>query len=127
MVQQGIQQYPYHSFSSQTRSNNICTVYSDEDIKQIAIVAFGHITFHESYANMLLQWLNRETDREVVATIVYGATLPSDLMAYLAMILQSAGIDPSIIPGYTDSTTGSETDKGTEEETPAEPADDVAE
>lgn len=129
MVQQGIQQYPYHSVSSKTRSNNICTVYSDEDIKQIAIVAFGHIAFHESYANMLLQWLNRETDREVVATIVYGATLPSDLIAYLAMILQSAGIDPKVIPGYADSSTGSETDSdtGTEEKTPAEPADDGTE
>ena len=67
----------------------------------------------------------------MVATIVYGATLPSDLMAYLAMILQSAGIEPSVIPGYTDSTTDSETDSGTdtgtEEKTPAEPADDVAE
>lgn len=128
MVQQGIQQYPYHSFSSQTRSNNICTVYSDEDIKQIAIVAFGHITFHESYTNMLLQWLNRETDREVVATIVYGATLPSDLMSYLAMILTSAGIDPSVIPGYTvDSSTDSETETGAEKETPAEPVGDTTE
>lgn len=99
MVQQGVTQYPYHSIGS-GGGNNICVVYSDEDIGKIAVVAFGHITFHESYANMLLQWLNRETDPEVVQTIVYGATLPTDLVEYLAMILQSAGIDPSMIPGY---------------------------
>ena len=101
MVQQGITQYPYHSVGAKSRSNNICTVYSDEDIGKIAVAAFAHITFHESYANMLLQWLARETNRETVYTIQYGATLPSDLMEYLAMILTSAGIDPSVIPGYT--------------------------
>lgn len=100
MVQQGVTQYPYHSISS-SGDNNICVVYSDEDIGNIAVVAFGHITFHESYANMLLQWLERETDLDTVYTIEYGAALPEDLNEYLAMILQSAGIDLSVIPGYT--------------------------
>ena len=122
MMQQGITQYPYHSVNSNpnSRSNNICVVYSDEDIGKIAVAAFGHITYHESYANMLLQWLAREADRQVVYTIEYGAQLPSDLIQYLAMILTAAGIDPIVIPGYTESTTDSgSTESGSETTEPS--------
>jgi hypothetical protein len=100
MIQQGMTAYPYHSVSADATSSNICTVYSDEDIAKIATAAFSHITYQESYANMLLQWLDRETDVDTVYTIEWGATLPEDLLSYMAMIMTSAGVDPSIIPGY---------------------------
>lgn len=114
MMQQGITAYPYHSISPQTDSNNICTVYSDEDFGKIATAAFAHVTYHESYANMLVQWLLRETDVDTVYTIQYGATLPEDLMDYLAMILASAGIPAYLIPGYAE-THPEETETGTDE------------
>ena len=101
MVMQGVKAYPYHSVSGSATDTNICTIYSDEDIAKIAMSTFAHVTYHESYANMLMQWLNREEDLEVVRTqIHYGAALPDDLMSYLAMILSSSGIDPLLIPGY---------------------------
>lgn len=101
MVMQGIKAYPYHSVSADAKGTNICTIYSDADIAKIAMNTFAHVTYHESYTNMLLQWLNRETDIHVVDHhIFYGAVLPEDLLAYLAMILSSAGIDPTLIPGY---------------------------
>lgn len=118
MVQGGLTQFPYHSVNTNSRSLNKCTVYSDADIAKIATSAFGYITYHESYTNMLLQWLERETDPDVVATIVYGAQLPTDLADYLAMVLESAGVDPSLINGGSTST-GDETP--TEKPTTTEP------
>lgn len=115
MVQAGATSYPYHSMNSTTGTNNICRVYSDADIAKIAVATFSHVTFHESYANMLIQWLNRETDPEVVYGIEYGAVLPQDLMDYLAMILAAAGLPAEMIPGYP---TGS--DQATEETTETE-------
>lgn len=121
MVQGGLEQFPYHSVNTSSRSLNKCTVYSDSDIAKIATTAFGYITYHESYANMLLQWLDRETDPEVVATIVYGAQLPTDLADYLSMVLTAAGVDPSlfITPGddSSESEASGETDTSTTEGT----------
>ena len=119
MVQGGLEQFPYHSVNTSSRSLNKCTVYSDSDIAKIATTAFGYITYHESYANMLLQWLDRETDPEVVATIVYGAQLPTDLADYMSMVLTAAGVDPSLfITAVSDSSEGrGETDTSTTEGT----------
>lgn len=130
MVQAGAPGYPYHSVNLESRSTNLCAVYTKEDIAALAVAAFGHITYHESYANMLLQWLDRETDVDTVYTIEYGATLPSDLEDYLSMILTAAGIDPETFNPSGDNTddaddteSGTEgsdtsTDTGTEETTP---------
>lgn len=106
--------WPYHSINLESRSTNICTVYSEEDVAKIAVAAFGFITYHETYANMLLQWLERETDVDTVYTIVYGAQLPEDLASYMSMLLTSSGIDPSL---FTPSTS-EDTEDGTEETTP---------
>ena len=100
MVQAGATAYPYHSINSSTGVNNICRVYSDADIAKLAVATFSHVTFHESYANMLIQWLTRETDPQIVYGIEYGAILPQDLMDYLAMILMAAGLPAEMIPGY---------------------------
>ena len=130
MVQGGLTQFPYHSINTTERSLNRCTVYSDADIAKIATTAFGYITYHESYANMLLQWLDRETDPEVVAGIVYGAQLPKDLADYFNMVLTAAGVDPSLFVTADTSTDtsgqdGSDASSSTEnedttEETPAD-------
>lgn len=95
MVQSGLTSYPYHSINSMSTnhsamSTNICTVYSDQDIAKIATAAFAFITFHESYANMLNQWIMREEDRSVINNIHYGVELPEDLQMYLMMIITSA-------------------------------------
>lgn len=106
-----INSWPYHSINLESRSTNICTIYTQEDITKIAVAVFGFITYHETYANMLLQWLNRETDVDTVYTIEYGAALPEDLNSYMNMLLTSSGIDPSLFTG------GSTED---EEETPGD-------
>lgn len=115
MVQGGLTQFPYHSVNTSSRSLNKCTVYSDTDIAKIATTAFGYITYHESYANMLLQWLERETDPEVVQTIVYGAQLPEDLATYLNMVLEAAGVDPSVF--ITGDSSATESDGAIEDST----------
>lgn len=97
MVQAGMTSYPYHSVNTDSNTSNICAVYSDADIAKIATEAFAYVTYHESYANMLLQWLERETDRQVVYTIEYGATLPDDLQSYLEMVMTVAGVDTATI------------------------------
>lgn len=117
--------WPYHSINLESRSTNICTVYSQDDIAAIAVAAFGFITFHETYANMLLQWLERETDVDTVYTIEYGAALPEDLQTYMAMLMTSSGIDitPFLPSDTTEDGTGeagdasgsdSSTDSGTD-------------
>lgn len=93
MAQAGAPGYPYHSVNLESRSTNMCSIYTKDDIANLATAAFGHITYHESYANMLLQWLERETDVDTVYTIEYGASLPKDLQDYLDMILTSASVN----------------------------------
>lgn len=103
MAAAGITSYPYHSLSPEANGTNMCMIYSDQDLAKIAMAAFAHITYHESYSNMLLQWLERESDLDVICNkIYYGATLPDDLMEYLGMILTASGIDPYMIPGYAE-------------------------
>lgn len=129
MIQAGAESYPYHSINLQARDTNPCTVYSKEDIGKIAQVAFGFITYHETYANMLLQWLDRETDPDVVRTITYGVALPDDLQTYMEMTLMAAGIDASqfaspeeedaeMDPAPTETTTTTETTTEVETEEP---------
>lgn len=86
MVQGGMSQFPYHSLGAND-TTNMCVVYSDTDIGKIAVAAFSYITFHESYANMLSQWLERVEDLDEARTIQYGADLPEDLQQYLEMVM----------------------------------------
>lgn len=99
MVQGGATSFPYHSVGTAT-ANNWCTVYSDDDIAKIATGAFAFITFHESYTNIMSQWLEAETDPEVVRTIEYGVDLPEEYQSYLMMIMMAAmgDNDPSLLP-----------------------------
>ena len=78
MVKGGLTSFPYHAIGASGR-NSICTIYSDTDIARIAVAAFAFITFHESYCNMMIQWLDRAETVEEVEQIVYGANLPADL------------------------------------------------
>lgn len=127
MVQAGAPGYPYHSVNLESRSTNMCSIYTKEDIANLATAAFGHITYHESYANMLLQWLERETDVDTVYTIEYGAKLPQDLQDYLDMILTSANVDVNDTEGSgTASTTDPETQPDISATTSTEPADETA-
>lgn len=89
MVKGGLTSFPYHAIGA-TGRNSICTIYSDSDIARIAVAAFAFITFHESYCNMMIQWLDRSDTVEEVEGIVYGAELPDDLQGYLEMVMMSA-------------------------------------
>ena len=91
MVEAGATVFPYHSIAPDN-SNNMCNIYSNADIAKIAMAAFGLITYHETYANMLVQWVARETDHKVVETITYGCNLPPDLQEYFEMIMTAASI-----------------------------------
>ena len=103
MTAQGITSYPYHSLSTSDSdgTTKLCTMYSDDDLRTIAMQAFAHITFHESYSNILMQWIDMCDDLETLKNdIKYGAVLPDELMEYLAMLLTASGLDPYMIPGY---------------------------
>ena len=89
MVQTGVSSFPYHSIGANDLTQ-MCTVYSDADIAKIAMASFAFITFHESYANMLGQWIQRVNNIEEARSIHYGAELPDDLQEYLQMVMFSA-------------------------------------
>lgn len=92
MVKGGLTSFPYHAIGASGR-NSICTIYSDTDIARIAVAAFAFITFHESYCNMMIQWLDRAETVEEAEQIVYGANLPDDLQSYLEMVMMTAIAD----------------------------------
>lgn len=89
MVQTGVTSFPYHSIGANDLTQ-MCTVYTDADIAKIATAAFAFITFHESYANMLGQWIARVDNLAEAERIHYGAELPADLQEYLMMVMMSA-------------------------------------
>lgn len=120
IIAAGATYYPYHSLDLETGTSNSCKVYTAEDLAKISATAIGYVTYCETYANMLLQWLNRETDISVVYTIEYGAELPEDLKAYLDMIMQSAADATGGLPVSAEDAAGSDEDEQNPVETPVE-------
>ena len=118
----GATDFPYHSYDENNVDTNICVTYSIEDWTKIATTSFSFITYHETYLNMLTQWIDRETDIDVVNGITYGCDLPEDLAAYMLMVLGTAG---EVLPdtGSDTSDTDTETDTGTGEADPATPTE----
>ena len=80
----GATQYPYHSDGAQ------CKMFSAADIVTLYVAYKTHVTTQTTYCNFLKIWINRETSKDVLAGIVYGSTLPDDLLAEMNAILASA-------------------------------------
>ncbi len=80
----GATQYPYHS------DGNQCVLYSAADIVTLYVAYKSFVTQQTTYCNFLKIWLNRETDKTVLAGIVYGSQLPDDLAAQMNDIMAQA-------------------------------------
>lgn len=83
-VVMGATEYPYHA------DGKACCMYSAADIIALYVAAKSFVTYQTTYHNMLKQWLKRETDKSVIASIEYGSTLPDDLAADMQTILAAA-------------------------------------
>ena len=57
------------------------------DIRKLAVAASGHKLYHTTYYNHLAAWVRRCTEASEVQVICYGAELPEDLAANMAVIL----------------------------------------
>ena len=80
----GAVQYPYHA------DGEPCILYSAADIMALYVAYKSFVTYQTTYCNMLKLWIRRETDKDVLAGIHYGAALPEDLAAQMQAILRSA-------------------------------------
>lgn len=83
-VMAGVEEYPYHADGKE------CTTYSKSDIVAIYVAAQSMITYHTTYNNMLRVLVNRTTDINDLAGIVYGMELPEDLNALMQSNIAAA-------------------------------------
>lgn len=84
-VQMGATKYAYHKDSGETVSD--CIMYSAVDIVKIYVACETCVTYQTTYCNKLKKWIEREQDKNVLASITYGSALPSDLQAELQEIM----------------------------------------
>lgn len=80
----GATQYPYHADGSQ------CKMYSAADIMTLYVAYKSFVTYQTTYNNFLKIWINRETDKNIVAGITYGSNLPEDLLTQMQGIIAAA-------------------------------------
>lgn len=83
-VMAGVEEYPYHADWKE------CTTYNKSDIVAIYVAAQSMITYHTTYNNMLRVLVNRTTDVNDLAGIVYGMELPEDLSALMQSNIAAA-------------------------------------
>ena len=83
-VMAGVEEYPYHADGKE------CTTYNKSDIVAIYVAAQSMITYHTTYNNMLRVLVNRTTDVNDLAGIVYGMELPEDLNALMQSNIAAA-------------------------------------
>lgn len=96
----GATQYPYHS------DGNQCTMYSAADIFTLYVAYKTFVTKQTTYCNFLKIWINRESDKDVLAGITYGSDLPEDLNAEMEVILAQAAAEIQAIIGKMQKTMG---------------------
>jgi hypothetical protein len=82
-VQQGATTYPYHA------DEELCRLYSAEDIIIIGGAAMDHKFWHTTYCNHLSTWIRRADSIEELETIHYGTELPADLVKNMAIIVSA--------------------------------------
>ena len=80
----GAVEYPYHA------DGDKCVMYSSKDIVALYVAYKGFVTQQTTYCNFLKVWINRETDPEVIGSIVYGSDLPDDLNKEMMAVLEAA-------------------------------------
>ena len=84
-VRMGATKYAYHKDSGETVSD--CVMYSAVDIVKIYVACKTCVTYQTTYCNKLKKWIEREQDKNVLASITYGIALPSDLQEELQEIM----------------------------------------
>lgn len=82
-VQQGAATYPYHA------DEELCRLYSADDILSISGAARDHKFWHTTYCNHLCTWIRRSESSEELESIHYGIELPKDLEENMAIIVSA--------------------------------------
>ena len=80
----GATAYPYHA------DGELCTMFSATDIVTLYMNYKSFVTTQTTYCNALRQWIMREEDKDKLAAIEYGASLPDDLNTEMNTILTAA-------------------------------------
>lgn len=83
-VQSGAAGYPYHA------NNQLCKIYSAEDIIKIGNAATAFKLHQLTYCNHLMEWVRRANTVDELNSITYGAQLPEDLANHMQQILTSS-------------------------------------
>ena len=74
---------PYHS------GDNLCRIYSREEITAIYFASLNYKTYHITYGNHICMWAKRATTVEELKSITYGCTLPDDLNEHFKEIISA--------------------------------------
>ena len=80
----GATAYPYHA------DGELCSMFSATDIVTLYMNYKSFVTTQTTYCNALRQWIMREEDKDKLAAIEYGSSLPDDLNAEMNTILTAA-------------------------------------
>ena len=80
----GATAYPYHA------DGELCSMFSATDIVTLYMNYKSFVTAQTTYCNALRQWIMREEDKDKLAAIEYGASLPDDLNTEMNTILTAA-------------------------------------
>lgn len=83
-IQNGATQYPYHL------DEQLCQMFSADDIEKIAQTATAHKLYHTTYFNHLKAWIERCETKEEIDAISYGSQLPEDLASNMESIISAA-------------------------------------
>ena len=91
-VSAGQERIEYHA------DGQLCRYYTAVDMQAIIQAAMWHVSYHTTYCNALNMWIAGCQTTEEVASIFYGADVPSEyrsevLKSYLARIAAEIGVD----------------------------------
>lgn len=81
MVASGETQIPYHA------DDELCRFYSAEDINTIIETATQFKTYQISYFNALKMYINNIDDKEEVASVEYGITIPAEYQSEVLKVM----------------------------------------
>ena len=73
------------------------TAYTGEQIRAIHKEAYNWGIVNLTYYALLKTWIAQETNADILAEIMYGSSLPTDLMDALTQVLIGAGINISVL------------------------------
>lgn len=73
----------YHS------EGNLCRLFSAEEITAIYMSAMQHKTYHTTYGNHLIVWVDRIQSVDELNLLYYGSALPDDLQAHLEELIEA--------------------------------------